>query len=282
MTRLFAGSISEIRDHDNWDEILEVGERFGAQWGQVTLRSVKWLFANPPDSLKPSKLLPQKNKDLVWTSGEIPKAWLTWAKQNKVEVVAVAPLTKDKVRKMLGAGVRHLTFTETGIDWFMVALRDPNKSRLMGLLTLLLLAYPEPKELDGADVGRVLGGEDQERAAKILKTLGTETAVRLAAHLPKGKRNAVTLLHYLKTALAHRHDPVLVFLETVWKGANDLRYTYEMAVLLFTMCCLELSRSKEKGAKSTSSDVIARTLDLYRISGTSLLTGGNTMGPSWL
>lgn len=267
MTTVYVGPRVDILKLGSWDEVADYDrERFEVDWCQVRLvKRTRIVFDAPASVL--SFLAPHPHQDIALTELDATeeKAWRAWCRRYQLDLRKLPRLTLASIRDTLVKGVRHLQFTADAVEWFINGLNAKalTKTELNYRLVALLLTFPQPKTLTAVDVATALGGTEGGLAAKILERLGNPEAVALAARTPAD--DAVRLFDYLGKALENRETPWLLFLKICRKGADDKRYDYRTAIVIFTLCCLHTSKSTPPG--SVSSATIDQTLDLYRISG---------------
>lgn len=277
MTTVYTGALVDITDRGAWDQIIFMDDLVDEQgksdltllrnvWGQTSLQPQTKLIVDPSEAAWHASLNPRRRIDVAFTNG-IPKAWGAWVKRYDVPVTAINPPTEEMLTGMLQRGAKHLTFSPAAIDWFLRPFQKKevlmSRREVNQRLTQLLAAYPAARELSAYDVDRVLGSARKHDAARMVDALGTAEAVRVACQLED--EEAIPLLTYFEKVLRADHSHWLLVLRTVRYAADQLKYDYKTAVVLFTLCCLQTSKLPK--TKSASSVLTDRILDLYRISG---------------
>lgn len=271
MTILYVGNRQDITCESSWDEILDLQEDLITEWRQLSFKPTKKLFLNLPKE-PPKGLSPKGEYDLGLEQEAISEPWRRWTKQRGVKVHVIKPLTQKQVEEFLAKGIRGLTFTEAAVSQFLTLMPVINKKRFMDLFNLLVLNYPNPKELTPRDVAEVLGGETVVLAAQFVEALGTSRAITIARRAASsGSSGAASLLNYTFRVLDK--DPRVFMLHLCWKGMIDQRWSPKSALEMFAFCCLNTSYAKDMN--SVLPRITERTLDLFQLLGIPSQIGGS-------
>jgi hypothetical protein len=272
MTKVLQGTREDIVTACPDFEIIDCTQlqpaEFRVKWAQFRLGAKPILFLNPTDRMLYQSASPKKNQYIGWDR-DIPKAWMAWIKGNKIQIEKLAPLLTDQLRLILSKGIKHLTFTPLAVDILLLHL-DHNetgtvsKGLVNAVMAQLLLHYDKPQKLGAEEVAWLVSGDSLRLAARITEALGKPDAVRLATQIPS-EGDAIRLMYYLSKVLRNKPNNWMLMLKTCWHGADQLKYEYKVACLLFTLTTLESTSLKT--TTLSSQDSIDRMLDLYQLSG---------------
>lgn len=242
MTCVFFGERELIVDQVNTHEIIDCslenitkGSQLELYWRQQSLKPKIIGFINPPDPVK--SIMPRPDR-IIFISGEPRKAWKEWISNNKVIMKACRYPDSDTFLQMLTTGAAGVTLTKSAAEWY-VRVVGTSFLRLSNELTKLTLLDKQPIDLE--DLILIVGGFEELKAEKVLKTLGTATACKLA--LEVAEHRSMPLLGYMDKALQHRRNSWWFALKIIQEGIMAKRLSPWAAVQVFAQYCYETAKT---------------------------------------
>jgi hypothetical protein len=217
------------------------------RWRQKSFSKKPLAIMNPPEPGK--KLRPVEGYFILFDKTKIPKAWLDWASKNKVQTVPKFYPEPDQMKAYL-TSKSPVKFSSEAAEWYTRVVGTSPIRMETELAKLLLLSKTS---VDLTTLLTCIAGEETLKAERVLATLGTKEAIRLAKSVPPEK--SIGLLAYLQKAIEHRHNEWGLYLKIVWLGANKKQYDYWTGVQIFAHLCY----------KSKTHNKVDLALDVYRL-----------------
>jgi hypothetical protein len=242
LTCVFFGERELIVDattaHETIDCSLEnivKGSQLELYWRQQSIKPKILAFINPPDPVKSIEPRPDR---FVLITGEPRKAWKEWTSKHKVALKACRYPEENTFAQMLVTGAAGVTLTQAAADWYV---RMVGTSFLRLSNELIKLSCVPKNTIDCDDLILLIGGVEELKAEKVLKSLGTATACRLA--LEVSEQRSMPLLGYMDKALQHRRNSWWFALKSIQEGIIRKRLTPWAAVQVFVQYCYETAKT---------------------------------------
>lgn len=243
VARLVVFSDGELTDRD-----------FIGIWHRRKLKPEPLAILNPP-AKPPVGLKPVAGHYLLFdvehkSYGQgLTKEWNAWARSNKLHVETLRDLPPRLLEESFTSGMFGVTFTEEAAEWYTRVV-GTSLQRQQRELDKLLLAGVSHVDLDTAL--HVIGGQEETKAERILKSLGTRLACTLV--LEVSNNNAYRLFTYLEIPLRNRKSPWVIGLLALRRALEIKTLEAQSALQLFAQYCY---KSKQMGELKALGELLA-------------------------
>lgn len=220
-------------------------KEFVGIWQRRKLKPEPLAVLNPPTK-PPAGLLPVKGHYLLFDNEHksyaqgLTKEWNAWARSHKLQVETLRDLQPRLLEESFTSGMFGVTFTEEAAEWYTRVV-GTSLQRQQRELDKLLLAGVTEVDLDTALA--VIGGQEETKAERILKNLGSQLACRLV--LEVSNNNAYRLFTYLEIPLRNRKSPWVMGLLALRRAMEIKTLEAQSAIQLFAQYCYKSKQTDE-------------------------------------